>query len=149
MASEATQRPPAVGVETDFRAGLSLPERAPDPVPCIEGPQTQALSTQERNARQPALPYMKGQPYWNVDMAVFKSFDLGGDKKLQLRLSAYNVLNHPIAYPDPNNNLTLRFENGVLDDPRFGWLPTEDDPELGGANKAGRRIVQLAVRFTF
>jgi hypothetical protein len=95
------------------------------------------------------LPYMKGQSYWNLDLMVFKNFDLGGDKKLQLRVGAYNVLNHPISYPDPNRNLTLRFDNGVLTDPGFGWLPTEDDPERGDANKYGRRIVQLAVRFTF
>jgi hypothetical protein len=95
------------------------------------------------------FPYMKGQPYWNVDLAVFKNFSLGGDRQLQLRLSAYNVLNHPIAYPDPTRNLALRFDQGVLSDPGFAWLPTEDDPERGDANKAGRRIVQLAVRFTF
>jgi hypothetical protein len=95
------------------------------------------------------LPYMKGQPYWSVDLAVYKNFDLGGDRKLQLRLSAYNAFNHPLAFPDYSRNLTLRFDRGILDAPGFGWLPTEDDPERGGANKAGRRIVQLAVRFTF
>jgi hypothetical protein len=95
------------------------------------------------------LPYMKGQPYWNVDLAVFKNFDLGGDKKLQLRLSAYNAFNHPIATPEPTRNLTLRFEDGLLD-PRFGRLPAEDDPVTGDpANKYGRRIVQLAARFLF
>jgi hypothetical protein len=94
------------------------------------------------------LPYIKGQPYWNVDLAVFKNFDLGGDKKLQLRLSAYNALNHPIATPEFFTHLTMKFDRGVLD-PNFGRLPTEDDPELGPANKYGRRIVQLAVRFTF
>ena len=95
------------------------------------------------------LPYMKAQPYWNVDLSLFKNFDLGGDRKLQLRVNAYNALNHPIASPDTGTNLTMRFENGVLSDPAFGRLPSEDDPVLGGANKFGRRIVQLAVRFTF
>jgi hypothetical protein len=95
------------------------------------------------------LPYMKGQPYWNVDLAVFKNFHLGGDKKLQLRLSAYNVLNHPIATPNRYTHLTLNYDQGVLD-PNFGRLPTEDDPVTGDpANKYGRRIVQLAVRFVF
>jgi hypothetical protein len=94
------------------------------------------------------MPYMKGQAYWNLDLSVFKNFDLGGDKKLQLRLNAYNALNHPIAYPDVGTNLTMRFENGVLNDPNFGRLPTEDS-SVGGANKFGRRIIQLAVRFTF
>jgi Carboxypeptidase regulatory-like domain len=87
------------------------------------------------------MPYMKAQSYKNVDLSLFKNFDLGGDRKLQLRFNAYNAFNHPIAYPDPGTNLTLRFTNGVMSDPNFGKLP--DD------NKFGRRIVQLAVRFTF
>jgi hypothetical protein len=88
------------------------------------------------------MPYMKAQAFWNIDLSVFWNIDLGGDKKLQLRANAYNVFNHPIAYPDPGQNLTARFENGVLTNPGdFGRI-NED-------NKFGRRIVQLAVRFTF
>jgi outer membrane receptor protein involved in Fe transport len=87
------------------------------------------------------MPYMKAQSYFNTDLSLFKNFDLGGEKKLQLRLNAYNAFNHPIAYPDPGTNLTLRFTNGVLSDPNFGKLPED--------NKFGRRIVQLALRFTF
>jgi hypothetical protein len=95
------------------------------------------------------MPYMKAQPYWNLDLSLFKNFKLGGDKQLQLRFNAYNALNHAIAAPDQGQNLTLRFENGVQTDPKFGRLPDKDDPVLGGANKFGRRIVQLALRFTF
>jgi hypothetical protein len=87
------------------------------------------------------MPYMKAQSYKNVDLSLFKNFDLGGDKKLQLRVNAYNAFNHPIAFPDIGQNLTLRFTNGVNSDPNFGKLPED--------NKFGRRIVQLAVRFTF
>ena len=32
---------------------------------------------------------------------ALQELQLGGDKKLQLRVSAYNVLNHPIAIPTP------------------------------------------------
>jgi hypothetical protein len=58
-------------------------------------------------------------------------------------VSAYNFLNHPLAYPDPATNLSLAFDHGVLDDPHgdFGRLPED--------NKFGRRIVQLGLRFTF
>jgi hypothetical protein len=88
------------------------------------------------------LPYMKAQPYWNVDLSLFKNFNLGGAKKLQLRSSAYNVLNHPIAFPDTGTNLTLRFDQGKLANANdFGRLPQD--------NKFGRRIIQLALRFTF
>jgi carboxypeptidase family protein len=90
------------------------------------------------------FPYIKGQPYFNHDLSLFKNFALGGGgKKLQLRISAYNFLNHPIRFPSEPDNLTLRFANGVLDDPdgNFGRLPED--------NKYGRRLVQLALRFSF
>jgi hypothetical protein len=87
------------------------------------------------------LPYMKAQSYFNHDLSLFKNFDVGGSKKLQLRASAYNVFNHPIAFPDNGANLTLRFNNGQMTDPNFGKLPDN--------NKFGRRIIQIAARFTF
>ncbi len=87
------------------------------------------------------MPYMTAQSYFNNDLSLFKNFKLGGDKKLQFRVSAYNVLNHPTKYPTTNNNLTLTFANGVRVNNDFGKLP--DD------NKFGRRIVQLALRFMF
>jgi Carboxypeptidase regulatory-like domain len=88
------------------------------------------------------LPYIKGQAYFNHDLALFKNFSLGkGAKKLQLRINAYNVFNHPIAFPDNGANLTLRFVNGQNNDPNFGKIPE--------SNKFGRRIVQLALRFQF
>jgi hypothetical protein len=90
------------------------------------------------------FPYIKDQAYHNHDLAVFKNVSLGtGAKKLQFRVSAYNVLNHPIAYPDPATNINMTFTEGKLDDPNgdFGRLPTD--------NKSGRRIVQLVVRLLF
>lgn len=89
------------------------------------------------------FPYLKGQPYSNHDLSLFKNISIREGKKLQLRISAYNFLNHPIAYPDPSTNLTLQFTDGKLDDPYgdFGRLPQD--------NKYGRRIIQLALRFSF
>ena len=89
------------------------------------------------------FPYVKGQPYFNHDLSLFKNFAMGGQRRLQLRLSAYNFLNHPIRFPDLGRNLTLRFTNGQQNDPNgdFGRLPED--------NKFGRRIVQLAARFSF
>ena len=90
------------------------------------------------------FPYIKGQTYFNHDLSLFKNIPVGkGDNKLQLRISAYNVLNHPIRFPNDSDNLTLRFADGVRDDPNgdFGRLPED--------NKYGRRIIQLALRFSF
>ena len=89
------------------------------------------------------FPYVKGQKYLNHDLSVFKNFAIGDKgQKLQFRASAYNVLNHPIAFPDPGTNLTLKFDHGKLANANdFGRVPED--------NKFGRRIIQLALRFTF
>jgi Carboxypeptidase regulatory-like domain len=88
------------------------------------------------------FPYIKGQPYTNHDLSLFKNFGIGTKgQKLQFRVSAYNVLNHPIAFPDGATNLTLNFNNGVLSNPNFA--KKNDD------NKFGRRIIQLALRYSF
>ena len=87
------------------------------------------------------FPYLKGNAYWNQDLSLFKNFSIGSKgQKLQLRIAGYNVLNHPIATPF-DTNLQLQFANGVQSNPNFG--------KLGDDNKFGRRIVQLAVRYTF
>jgi hypothetical protein len=90
------------------------------------------------SARQ---PYIKGQPYYNTDLSLAKSFPLAKGSRLQLRVSAYNAFNHPIRYPDPARNLTMVFDNNVQTNAEFGRLP--DD------NKYGRRIVQVSARFEF
>ena len=88
------------------------------------------------------MPYIKGNSYKNLDLSLFKNFSVGsGGQKIQLRISGYNVLNHPTWYPDTSQNLTLNYTNGVQTNANFGKI-NED-------NKFGRRIVQLALRFTF
>jgi hypothetical protein len=88
------------------------------------------------------FPYIKGQAYTNHDLSLFKNFNIGSKgQKLQFRTSAYNVFNHPIAFPDPTTNLTLNFTNGVLSNPEFA--------KKNEGNKFGRRIIQLALRYSF
>jgi hypothetical protein len=88
------------------------------------------------------LPYLKTQAYFNHDLSLIKNIPLPrGGHRLQFRLAAYNVFNHPIRFPDTGKNLTLQFTNGQQTNPEFGKLPTD--------NKFGRRIVQLVFRYTF
>jgi len=88
------------------------------------------------------MPYIKGNSYKGLDLSLYKNFAIGSKgQKIQLRLSAYNVLNHPTWYPDTTANLTLHYTNGVMDSQNFGKI-NED-------NKFGRRIVQVALRFVF
>jgi hypothetical protein len=90
------------------------------------------------SARQ---PYIKGQPYYGNDLSLAKSFQTGKGSRLQLRIAAFNVLNHPQRFPDGPRNLTMVFDKGAQTNAEFGRLP--DD------NKYGRRIVQVSARFEF
>jgi Carboxypeptidase regulatory-like domain len=87
-------------------------------------------------------PYIKGNSYKNLDLSVYKNFPIGSKgQKIQLRISGYNVLNHPQWYPDNTANITLNYTNGVQTNADFG--------KINNDNKYGRRIVQLALRYTF
>lgn len=69
-----------------------------------------------------------GEMQW--DLALFKNFNVGGTRRVQLRAEAFNFLNHP--------NL-----GGITSDPlsgNFGRITSKD---------GNRRDVQLSVRFQF
>ncbi len=77
----------------------------------------------------------------NHDFSLFKNVPIGGNRKFQFRLSAYNVFNHPQRTPDDAINLDLNYTNGVQTNANFGLLPQD--------NKYGHRILQLAFKFYF
>ena len=81
------------------------------------------------------VPYIQGQPYWNVDFSVFKNFTLGGDKKLQLRFSACNALNHPIAFPDPARNLACASTAASWPTPASAGFPPRTIPPVATPTK--------------
>jgi hypothetical protein len=87
------------------------------------------------------FPYIKGPSYWNHDLSLFKNFSFSEDRKLQVRFSAFNFLNHPLRRLEARN-LELTFQNGILANERFGRY----DPD---ARKVGRRIMQIGVKFMF
>ncbi len=72
--------------------------------------------------------YNPGEMQW--DLALFKNFNVGGSRRVQLRAEAFNFLNHP--------NL-----GGITSDPlsgNFGRITSKD---------GNRRDIQLSVRFQF
>jgi hypothetical protein len=88
------------------------------------------------------FPYIKTQAYYNHDLSLSKNILVGkGGQRLQVRVTGYNVFNHPLRVPDTSRNLTLRFDRGQLVSTDFGRLPED--------NKVGRRIVQIALRYAF
>ena len=88
------------------------------------------------------FPTIRTQDYLNHDLSIAKNIPIGSNgHRLQIRVAAYNVFNHPLRVPDTSRNLTLRFENGRQTNVDFGRLPED--------NKVGRRIVQIALRYSF
>jgi hypothetical protein len=88
------------------------------------------------------FPTIRTQSYLNHDLSLAKNIPIGSNgQRLQIRVAAYNVFNHPLRVADTSKNLTLRFENGRQTNVDFGRLPED--------NKVGRRIVQIALRYSF
>ncbi len=86
------------------------------------------------------FPYLKGPSYQNHDLALFKNFEIDEHKKIQIRVQAYNFLNHPLPSLS-DQNLRLDFNaQGKVSNPLFGNV---------SGNKFGRRIIQLGFKFYF
>jgi hypothetical protein len=94
------------------------------------------------------MPFMPGPAIINSDMSLFKSFQLTESKKIQVRLQAYNFLNHPNSYFNVNgtNDINLNFQttNGLLSQ-------TNTNANTTGApiHTLGNRLVELAIKFYF
>jgi len=89
------------------------------------------------------FPYIKGPAFFNSDLSAFKNFQLSESRKIQLRFSAYNFLNHPLTSFNPaggDGNLTLGFtKTGALTNSNFGYANYLN----------GNRSIQLALKFFF
>jgi hypothetical protein len=82
-----------------------------------------------------------GPAFFNSDLGLFKNFQFGESRKLQLRFDAYNFLNHPLWSFPGGNNLSLTYDASTLkpNNPNFGIT----------TDKQGHRVIQLAVKFYF
>lgn len=100
--------------------------------------------------------YIRGPWYNNTDLSIFKNFPLGANenRKLQLRLEAFNFDNHPLwnfISGDPGLTIPLPSVADPATGKQESWgQNATPNPETGfTTNKTGHRIVQLAVKFYF
>jgi hypothetical protein len=78
---------------------------------------------------------LRGPSTWGWDLSLIKNIQLNArDQRLQLRVEAFNVLNHP--------NLAQPGDGGFNNDPLSGSFGRV-------TSKAGNRAVQLGVKFIF
>jgi hypothetical protein len=97
-------------------------------------------------------PYLHGPAYMSNDLSVYKNLFQGESKSrsLQLRLSAFNFLNHALVAFNPSNtnyslNMALNSTGNGSNFSDFLQYPT-----FGATNySSGRRIVELGAKYTF
>jgi hypothetical protein len=94
------------------------------------------------------LPEFFGPSFFNSDLSLFKNFQFGEAKKLQLRFSAYNFLNHPVwSFTGGGvgaSNMNLNFASVA------GGGQTESNSAFGIAPiKQGNRVIQISAKFYF
>jgi hypothetical protein len=90
-------------------------------------------------AFQPSAPYtfgnsgrnlLRGDPYKNFDLSVFRTFPISEARNLQFRVDAFNAFNHP-TWGNPDSN---------LGDSNFG--------QIGGTRSTERQL-QFALKLKF
>jgi len=74
----------------------------------------------------------RGPGGWNLDFSVFRAFPIGGARRLEYRLQAGNLFNHPV-YGTPNGDITSG---------NFGRITSI-------ANQYPERQIQMGLRFSF
>jgi hypothetical protein len=93
-------------------------------------------------------PYIHGPAYFNSDLAVYKNFKATERRQVQLRFSAFNFLNHPLA----------QFGTVAYTDTILAFINNDGTLSKTNANSStsgkplftvGRRVIEFAVRYTF
>src|SRR5437870_8161708 len=80
---------------------------------------------------------LRSPSFQNWDIALFKNFPLGGSRRMQFRLEAFNFINHPnLGNPAGGSPYGVVIDPGSAD---FGRVLT----------KTSERNVQLGVKFSF
>jgi len=83
----------------------------------------------------------RGPGAWTLDMSVFRTFPVGGQRRLEFRAEAGNIFNHPV-FGNPNTDI----QSGT-----FGQIM--GIPGGGGTINANasyvERQIRLGLRFTF
>lgn len=109
-------------------------------VNCFAAPVQNANGTW--NTGPYVMPYLKGPAFFNTDLSVYKTWGISESKRIQIRASAFNFLNHPLKTLD-GSNLSLNFKDGVLEaasKANFGRITS---------SRIGSRQIQLALKFYF
>jgi hypothetical protein len=94
------------------------------------------------------LPYLSGPSYFNQDIAIHKNFSITERQKVEFRLSAFNVFNHPLWGFTGNGQVNLAFKQNA--DSTWSPISPSSDPNWGKVDtKSVNRLIELGVKYTF
>jgi hypothetical protein len=103
-----------------------------------------------------AFPYMKATPYFDNDLAVYRSFHIHESQQVQLRFSAFNWLNHPLpefssdatpytlkySVDYASKTITPNYNQANTGAEAFGVMPSKTAAPY-------QRIIELDVKYSF
>jgi hypothetical protein len=96
------------------------------------------------------MPYFRGPMYFSSDLALSRTIKVTERQNVQIKFSATNFLNHPLASFDQDNanNLNLNYSAGVLTTSGTGngggWHYGVPNEKFGG-----RRVMEMSLRYNF
>jgi hypothetical protein len=83
----------------------------------------------------------RGPGGWTLDMSVFRTIPLGGQRRLLIQLEAGNIFNHPV-FSNPNGDVNSGTFGQILGIPGGGGTINANASYL-------ERQIRLGARFTF
>jgi hypothetical protein len=99
-------------------------------------------------------PYIKGPKYFNTDLSLYKTFNIGERQHLQFRVQAFNFLNHAVPTLQYGSVVNLNFDtagkNTNICDPVQNPASASNGCTDGRAHfKTGRRVMEFAIKYNF
>jgi hypothetical protein len=86
------------------------------------------------------LPYMRGPRFFNSDLSMQKTFNVSEQQSFELRMEAFNFLNHPMWSFDPAQ--TSKLELQMQEDQAGNRTFLSSDKWGMATTKYGHRIVE-------
>jgi len=102
-------------------------------------------------------PYMSAGAYFDNDLAIYRAFRIHESQQIQLRVSAYNWLNHPLpsyssGLPTLGLNYTVDYTSKAItknyNTSTFGVMDSKTGPPSSGSGPSARTIT-LNVKYFF
>ena len=97
-------------------------------------------------------PYIHGPAYFDTDLTVTRNIPLAQGKNLQLRFAAFNFINHPLESFSTSFPTQIQLNLSNLNTGGAYASPALATPAAGFGSsdiKEGRRVVEMALKFTF